>query len=94
MRRAIDELELLSYSEHLAWTKVPGIDLANLLPVPKTHAAADMPAPRIERLQNLLPVPLALENISYVVDVPEAEMGTPPSSICCTRKPVSNCFLT
>ena len=31
--RAIDDLEPLSYSEHLAWTKVPGIDIANLLPV-------------------------------------------------------------
>ena len=30
---AIDVLEPLSYSEHLAWTKVPGIDIANLLPV-------------------------------------------------------------
>ncbi len=74
VRRAVDDLEPLSYSEHLAWTKVPGIDLANLLPVPKTRAAADMLIPKIERLQALLPVPFALENISYVFDFPEAEM--------------------
>ena len=75
VRRAIDDLEPLSYSEHLAWTKVPGIDLANLLPVPKTRAATDILAPKIERLQALLPVPFALENISYVFDFPEAEMN-------------------
>ena len=71
---AIDDLEPLSYSEHLAWTKVPGIDIANLLPVPKTRAAADMLIPKIEILQERLPVPFALENISYVFDFPDQEM--------------------
>ena len=71
---AIDDLEPLSYSEHLAWTKVPGIDLANLLPVPRTRAAADMLIPKIEILQERLPVPFALENISYVFDFPDQEM--------------------
>ena len=72
--RAIDDLEPLSYSEHLAWTKVPGTDIANLLPVPKTRAAADMLIPKIEYLQKRLPIPFALENISYVFDFPESEM--------------------
>lgn len=71
---AIDDLEPLSYSEHLAWTKVPGIDLANLLPVPRTRAAADMLIPKIEHLRKRLPVPFALENISYVFDFPDQEM--------------------
>ena len=71
---AIDDLEPLSYSEHLAWTKVPGIDIANLLPVPRTRAAADMLIPKIESLQKRLPVPFALENISYVFDFPNPEM--------------------
>ena len=71
---AIDDLEPLSYSEHLAWTKVPGIDIANLLPVPRTRAAADMLIPKIEHLQKRLPVPFALENISYVFDFPDQEM--------------------
>ena len=72
--RAIDDLEPLSYSEHLAWTKVPEIDLANLLPVPKTRAAAEMLVPKIKCLQARLPVPFALENISYVFEFPDAEM--------------------
>ena len=71
---AIDDLEPLSYSEHLAWTKVPGLDIANLLPVPKTRAAADMLIPKIEILQKRLPIPFSLENISYVFDFPNPEM--------------------
>lgn len=72
---AIEDLKVPSYSEHLAWTKVPGIDIANLLPVPKTRAAADMLIPKIERLQARLPVPFSIENISYVFDFPDAEMS-------------------
>ncbi len=71
----IEDLKIPSYSEHLAWTKVPGIDLANLLPVPKTRAAADMLIRKIERVQAHLPVPFAIENISYVFDFPNAEMN-------------------
>ncbi len=72
---AIDDLKVPSYSEHLAWTKVPGIDLANLLPVPKTRAASDMLIPKIRRVQTRLPVPFSIENISYVFDFPNAEMS-------------------
>ncbi len=71
---AIEDLKTPSYSEHLAWTKVPGIDIANLLPVPKTRAAADMLIPKIRQVQARLPVPFSIENISYVFDFPEAEM--------------------
>ena len=71
---AIEDLKVPSYSEHLAWTKVPGIDIANLLPVPKTRAAADLLIPKIEQLQARLPVPFSIENISYVFDFPDAEM--------------------
>ena len=72
---AIEDLKVPSYSEHLAWTKVPGIDIANLLPLPKTRAAADMLIPKIERVQARLPVPFSIENISYVFDFPHGEMS-------------------
>ncbi len=71
---AVEDLKVPSYSEHLAWTKVPDIDLANLLPVPKTRAVADILIPKIEQVQSRLPVPFSLENISYVFDFPDSEM--------------------
>ena len=72
---AVEVLQIPSYSEHLAWTKVPGIDIANLLPLPKTHAAAELLIPKIERVQARLGVPFSIENISYVFDFPEPQMS-------------------
>ena len=72
---AVEDLKVPSYSEHLAWTKVPGIDLANLLPLPKTRAVADMLIPKIQQVRARLPVPFSLENISYVFDFPDSEMS-------------------
>ena len=37
----VDRLKAPTYSEHLAFTRVPGRDLANLLPLPKTEAVAE-----------------------------------------------------
>ena len=36
----VERLGAPAYSEHLAFTRVPGRDLANLLPLPKTEAVA------------------------------------------------------
>lgn len=72
---AIEDLKTPSYSEHLAWTKAPGIDLANLLPVPRNRTAADMLVPKIRQVQARLPVPFSIENISYVFDFPDGEMS-------------------
>jgi uncharacterized protein len=64
--RTIDDLKMPSYSEHLAWTKAPGIDLANLLPLPKNHQVAESLVKKIRFVQAYLSVPFALENISYI----------------------------
>ena len=37
----VERLKAPTYSEHLAFTRVPGRDLANLLPLPKTEAVAE-----------------------------------------------------
>ena len=58
-----------------SWSKAPGIDLANLLPVPRNRAAADMLVPKIRQVQARLPVPFSIENISYVFDFPDGEMS-------------------
>lgn len=73
--QAVEDLRTPSYSEHLAWTKVPGIDIANLLPVPRNRAAADLLVPKIRQVQARLPVPFSIENISYVFDFPDGEMS-------------------
>jgi uncharacterized protein len=60
------------YSEHLAFTRVPGQDLADLLPVPKTEAVAASIITKVRHIQSRIPVPFLLENISYLFDWPDS----------------------
>jgi len=72
---AIEALKIPSYSEHLAWTKVPGYDVANLLPVPKSYEVAESLIEKIKFVQAYLDVPFSLENISYVFDFPDSALS-------------------
>jgi uncharacterized protein (UPF0276 family) len=63
------------YSEHLAFTRTPSRDLAQLMPLART---ADMLAVVLENLafvQAELALPLALENVSYYFEHAESEMS-------------------
>jgi uncharacterized protein (UPF0276 family) len=71
--RSINDLKMPSYSEHLAWTKTPEIDLANLLPVPKTEAVAESIIEKVRFVQSYVGVPFSLENISYLFDFPDSQ---------------------
>jgi uncharacterized protein (UPF0276 family) len=63
------------YSEHLAFTKVPGRDAAELLPVPRTRAMADVILRNLEIVRRHIKIPLALENISYYFEYPYSELS-------------------
>jgi uncharacterized protein len=71
----VDRLEAPAYSEHLAFTRVPGRDLANLLPVPKTESVAESIIAKIRTVQSRISVPFLLENISYIFDWPDSELS-------------------
>jgi uncharacterized protein (UPF0276 family) len=59
------------YSEHLAFTGVPGTDLAELLPLPRTEAAIEVVARNLAVVREHVPVPLLLENITYYFTYPD-----------------------
>ena len=61
------------YSEHLAFTKTPRADVAQLLPLPRTRAVAEVLVHNIELVKRSIPVPLVFENISYYFDYPEPD---------------------
>jgi uncharacterized protein (UPF0276 family) len=63
------------YSEHLAFTKVPGRDLAQLLPLPRTRAVAEIVAANVNAVRKHVGVPIALENITYYFEYPESEFS-------------------
>jgi uncharacterized protein len=62
------------WSEHLSFTKAGGIDIGHLSPLPYTQEAVDILCRNIKQVQSYLETPLILENITYMVEIPEAEM--------------------
>src|SRR5262249_34474644 len=66
-------LKAPAYSEHLAFTRVPGRDLANLLPLPKTEAVAESVIAKVQAVQSRISVPFLLENITYVFEWPDSK---------------------
>jgi uncharacterized protein (UPF0276 family) len=81
----LDRLGAPAYSEHLAFTRVPGRDLGNLLPLPRTHAIAESIIARVETVQSRISVPFLLENITYIFDWPDSELTDAEflTLICC-----------
>jgi uncharacterized protein (UPF0276 family) len=71
----VDRLKAPAYSEHLAFTRAPGRDLANLLPLPRTEAVAEAIIDKIRMVQSRIPVPFLLENITYVFEWPDSKLS-------------------
>ncbi len=61
-------------SEHIAFVRAGGIEAGHLLPVPRTREALDVLVRNITRMQDALPVPLAVENIAAFLRWPEDEL--------------------
>ena len=81
----VERLRAPAYSEHLAFTRTPGRDLANLLPLPKTEAVARSIIAKVRTVQSRVPVPFLLENITYLFEWPDSEMSDAEflNLICC-----------
>ena len=71
----VERLRAPTYSEHLAFTRVPGCDLANLLPLPKTADVAESVVAKVRTIQARVPVPFLLENISYAFEWPDSKLS-------------------
>ena len=71
----VERLNAPAYSEHLAFTRVPGRETAALLPVPKTEAVAESIIEKVRTIQSRVPFPFLLENITYVFEWPDSKMS-------------------
>jgi uncharacterized protein len=77
VRRLADlalELDAPLVSEHVAFVRAGGREAGHLLPLTRTRAALDVLVDNVLAAQDLLPVPLALENIAALFEWPEREM--------------------
>ncbi|MFL6797936.1 MAG: DUF692 family multinuclear iron-containing protein [Xanthobacteraceae bacterium] len=71
----VERLNAPAYSEHLAFTRAPGRELANLLPLPKTEAVAEDIINKVRTVQSRISVPFLLENITYLFEWPDSKLS-------------------
>jgi uncharacterized protein (UPF0276 family) len=63
------------WSDHIALTHAGGVDIGHLAPLPFTSEALEVLCVNIDTACRRVGRPLILENITYVVALPGAEMG-------------------
>jgi uncharacterized protein (UPF0276 family) len=73
--KVVERLKAPAYSEHLAFTRVPGRNLINLLPLPKTTAVAEAVIAKVRTVRSRISVPFLIENISYLFEWPDSDMS-------------------
>ena len=71
----VERLRAPAYSEHLAFTRVPGRETAALMPLPKTQEVAESIIAKVRTVQSRVPFPFLLENITYVFEWPDSKMS-------------------
>jgi len=72
---ALDALRMPFYSEHLAFTRAPGIDIANLMPLPRNAEVAGLVIDNVRSVSGRVGRPVHLENISYLFTWPDSTMS-------------------
>ncbi|WP_214411213.1 DUF692 domain-containing protein [Sphaerisporangium fuscum] len=75
VKRVCDLIDAPYYSEHLAITRAPGIDIGHLSPVWFVEDQLRTVVDNIAAVQDFLGRPLVVENISYLLEIPYATMS-------------------
>ena len=70
----INQLNPPWWSEHICFTRAGGVDIGHLSPLPYTKEAVEVVCRNIAEVRRWFDVPLILENITYMVTLPGAEM--------------------
>lgn len=73
LKAFLDDHDFALYTEHLSFCSDEG-HLYDLYPIPFTEQAVKHVADRIRQTQDILERPIAVENASYYVQPPQAEM--------------------
>jgi len=75
LKALLQRTRALWYSDHLCFTSVGGEYFHDLLPLPFSQEAADHVIARVRHLKKRINLPFLLENPSYYVQPPGAEMS-------------------
>ncbi len=74
LKEILDRANAPWWSDHLCFTSIGGAYLHDLLPLPFTKEAVKHIADRIKRVQDYTGRPFLIENISFYMNMPGAEM--------------------
>lgn len=74
LRALIDEIEPLFVSDHLSWSRTPGFNAHDLLPLPYTAEALDVVCANLHRAQDALGRPMLIENPSSYLTFARSDM--------------------
>jgi len=74
LKTLLGRTSALWFSDHLCFTSVGGEYFHDLLPLPFSQEAADHVIRRVKQVKKKIPKPFLLENPSYYVKMPGAEM--------------------
>jgi uncharacterized protein len=74
LKKLLDHTNAPWWSDHLCFTTIGGAYMHDLLPLPFTKEAVRHIAERIKRVQDYIERPFLLENISFYMNMPGAEM--------------------
>lgn len=77
LARLVQTIDPVRVSDHASFARGPGAHANDLLPVPLTHAALDAMCANVDRVQDRLRRPIAVENLSAYVQWRHADMDEP-----------------
>ncbi|GDY23214.1 hypothetical protein LBMAG56_45610 [Verrucomicrobiota bacterium] len=72
--RLIERLDPPWWSEHIAFTRAGGVEIGHLTPLPFTREAVEAFAANVAHVRRRIATPLIIENITFSVHLPGAEM--------------------
>lgn len=74
LRTLVDEIEPLFVSDHLSWSRTPGFNSHDLLPLPYTEEALAIVCANISQAQDTLDRTMLIENPSSYISFAQSEM--------------------
>lgn len=75
LKKAIDFSHCMWFSEHVASTRVSGIEIRNLMPVPFNKKSANNIIKKINQITCFINKPFLIENVTYYYPMPGSEMS-------------------
>ncbi|MEW6729841.1 MAG: DUF692 domain-containing protein [Acidobacteriota bacterium] len=63
------------WSDHICFTRAGGVEIGHLAPLPFTHEAVEVFSRNVAQVRRYIDTPLILENITYLLTLPGAEMN-------------------